>query len=157
MNLETKLRLQAYFDNELGDSESREIAALVERDPEARAVCAELGEIKSLLQSNELEFKLPESREFYWSKIERSIRQGEAKQPSKFLLHRYPWWVRIFAPAMGVALLFATTLSLIRLANPPSNLTYLHEIETPLKGMSAMSFHSASANMTVVWVQSRVY
>lgn len=158
MNQETKLRLQAYLDNELSDSEAPEIAALVERDSEARALSAALREVKALLQDNEPEFKLPESREFFWSKIERSIRQEEAvEKPGNSSAHQQSWWMRFFAPATGVAVLLVTAISLVRLVNAPSDLTYLHEIETPLEDTSAMSFYSASAGMTVVWVQSRVY
>lgn len=81
MNQETKLRVQAYFDREVNERESQEIAALVEQDAEARAVCAELQEIRAILKNNEPEHKVPESREFYWSKIERAIQPRTAPRP----------------------------------------------------------------------------
>lgn len=157
MNQETKLRVQAYLDNEASESESRHVAALVDHDPEARALCAELGEIRTILRHNELELKLPESREFYWSKIERAIRDQAVPAPTEKLTGRYPWWVRVFAPAAGVAFLFVAALSVLKMTHGPSDVTYLHEIETPLPDTTSMSFYSASEGMTVVWVQSRVY
>lgn len=157
MNQETKLRVQAYLDNEVSESESRQVAALVGQDPEAQAICAELGEIRTILRNNEPEFKLPESREFYWSKIERAIRDQAAPAPAMKLTSRYPWWVRVFAPAAGAAFLFVAALTVLKMTHGPSDLTFLHEIETPLPDTTSMSFYSASEGMTVVWVQSRVY
>jgi negative regulator of sigma E activity len=157
MNQETKLRVQAYLDRETNERESREIAALVEQDTEARAVCAELQEIRAILRSNEPEHKVPESREFYWSKIERAIQPRTAVRSEQAFLRGPRWWARFFAPAVGAAFLFVAALSIVKLTHGPSELTYLHEIETPLPETTSMSFYSASEGMTVVWVQSRVY
>ncbi len=157
MNQETKLRVQACLDHEVSQRESREIAALLDQDPEARAISAQLGEIRTLLRNHEPEFKLPESREFYWSKIERAIREQAVPAPAKKSVGRYPWWVRVFAPAAGAAFLFFAAMSVVKMAHGPSELSFLHEIETPLPDTTSMSFYSASEGMTVVWVQSRVY
>lgn len=155
INQESKLKLQAHLDNELSGGELRKVAAWLDQDAEARALYAELRDVKSIVQGNELEVALPESREFYWSKIERSIRaQPVQREPQRFL-PGYPWWVRIFAPALGVAILLVAALSLVRLGTTPTTVSYLHEIETPLEDTSAISFHSQAAGMTVVWVQSQ--
>jgi anti-sigma factor RsiW len=153
---EAKLKLQAYVDNELSNRESLEIAARVERDPEARALCAELKEIRTLLACDELEVKLPESREFYWSKIEREILRGSAQAAEPVPSGRY-WWTRFFAPAVGFAVLLITTLLVLRPHPMASRLSELHEIESPLDDTSTISFHSQSAGMTVVWVQTDGY
>lgn len=158
INKETKLRLQAHLDNELSDRETREMAAWLDREPEARALYNELNNIKHLLVNNEPEAKLPESREFYWSKIERTIRQESAKAPaSGAATGRFPWWVRVFAPALGVVVLLVSALSVVKFGTGPQTVRYLHEVETPLEETSAISFRSQSAGMTVVWVETQVY
>jgi anti-sigma factor RsiW len=155
-NEEHSLKLQAHLDGELQGAESRALSAEIASDAELRAMYEELSSIKGLLlQTGELEVKVPESREFYWSKIERSIQSQSATVLHRPLLAGYPWWFRIFAPAAGVALLCTATVSIVKMAQAPSALTYLHEIETPLEDTSAISFHSPSAGMTVVWVQSQ--
>lgn len=155
INLETKLKLQAYLDQELSDPDSREMAEWLERDPEARALCAELEGTKALLEAGEVELKLPESREFYWSKIERAIGREAAAPSVREPSAGRAWWVRFLAPVAGAAVVLATGLAIVKLATAPTAMSYLHEIETPLEDTSAISFHSQSPAMTVVWVQSQ--
>jgi len=154
MNQESKLKLQAYLDDELSGRELRKVTAWLEDDADARALRAELQGIKNVLRANEPELALPESREFYWSKVERAIRQAPREPAVSGFLTGYPQWFRIFATAVATALLLVAAVSVLRLATAPSTLTYMHEIETPLEDMSAISFHSQSAGMTVVWVQT---
>jgi anti-sigma factor RsiW len=155
INEESKLKLQAHLDNELSGAELRKVAAWLDQDAEARVLYAKLHDVKSIVRGNELEVHLPESRDFYWSKIERAIRQAPVQPAPQSFLSGYPWWVRIFAPALGVAMLLVAGLTLVKLGTAPTTLSYLHEIETPLEDTSAISFHSQAAGMTVVWVQSQ--
>jgi anti-sigma factor RsiW len=156
INQETKYKLQACLDNELGAAESRKTAAWLEQDAEARALFAELSEVKSLLAGNELEISVPEPREFYWSKIERALRSEPGRRGGSLArLRGYPWWVRLLAPAVGVGILLIAGVSLVKLPTTPTTVSYLHEIETPLKNTSTISFYSQSAGMTVVWVENQ--
>lgn len=157
MNQDSKLKLQAHFDHELSAKESAEIALWLDRDAEARNLFTELTDLRKVLAAGELECKVPESREFYWSKIQRAIRDSDQPQPVSESAPGYSWWMRLVAPALGVAVLLMTALSLVKLTNNSSRLTHLHQIETPLEDTSAISFHSQSAGMTVVWVQTDVY
>lgn len=159
MNPEIQLKLQAYLDNELGDAEAREMASLLESDPDAQTLSAELQAVRTLLNGNELEAKLPESREFYWSKIDRAIQQtSDLREASaREVRARVPWWVKVFAPALGLAAVLVAVFSLGRFSNAPVKSSYLHEIETPLDDTGAISFHSQTAGMTVVWVQTQPY
>jgi anti-sigma factor RsiW len=157
MNQEAKLKLQAYLDQESSEAEARAMATWLDQDPEAKGLAAELREVRAVLAGNELEVKLPESREFYWSKIERAIRANEQEREAKATVSSYPWWLRVLAPAVGVAVLMLTALTLLKVNTAPSRLGYLHEIETPLEDTSSISFHSQSAGMTVVWVQTQAY
>src|SRR5881296_2996806 len=78
INHETELKLQAYLDGELSPGEAKTVADLLRRDAGAQALYQELRIAKSLLAENELERKLPESGEFYWSKIRRQIEREES-------------------------------------------------------------------------------
>src|SRR5207245_5067319 len=83
MNHETELKLQAYLDGELPAGQIRSIAELLEQDADARSLTDELKATRTLLVGNELEFKLPEGREFYWSKIRRQIEREAQAQPEE--------------------------------------------------------------------------
>jgi anti-sigma factor RsiW len=157
INRDTQLKLQAYVDHELSQRESEECAVWLARDPEARALCSELDEVKTLLCGNELEFKLPESREFYWFKIHRAISQEPAHKPAVSFFSKYRQWFLRIAPATGLVVLLVSAISVIKLSNAPSSMSYLHEIEMPLEDTSAISFYSQSAGMTVVWVKTDIY
>jgi anti-sigma factor RsiW len=156
IDLETKLKLQAYVDHELSDREARDISARLDRDAEARALCAELTQLRTLVAAHELEVRLPESREFYWSKIQREILRSAA-QGVRSNPVRQPWWTRLLAPAAGLTVLLVTALVFIRPHTAASRLSLLHEIESPREDTSTISFHSQSAGMTVVWVQTEGY
>src|SRR5215472_9549975 len=82
MDMENQLKLQAFLDGELPESEAREMANLVARDKEAAALLAELRNTRQALAGFEAVMPLPESREFFWSKVQREIERQEAKQPA---------------------------------------------------------------------------
>ncbi len=154
INHEKELKVQAHLDQELSSGEAKQVAQWLEADPAAKAVRAELEAVRRLMRVGEVEVKLPESREFYWSKIERAIQSQTTQAARTANRAPRPWWWRVLAPAMGGLALLAAVLSLVRSSSTGSSLAYLHEIETPLEDTSAISFHSQSAGMTVVWVQS---
>ena len=77
INHETELKLQAYLDGELSSGEAKAVEDLSTHDADARALFEELKLTKSVLAENELEVRLPESRGFYWSKIQRQIEREE--------------------------------------------------------------------------------
>lgn len=156
MNQDLELKLQAFLDHELEDGKAREVADLISRDPEAAALYAELNETAQLVKTNELAVKCPDTREFYWSQIERGI-QRESPREGATRRGAHSWWARLVAPALGAALLFGGGLFLLKLSSSPGTLSYLQEIDTPLDETSAISFHSQSAGMTVVWVQNKAF
>ena len=78
MNVELGIKLQAHLDGELTGRDAQQVAALLESDVEARALFNELQQTRTVLKGNEPEFRLPESREFFWSKIEREIGRIES-------------------------------------------------------------------------------
>ena len=156
MKQELQLKLQAYLDGELSSADARAVAALLDREPGARALFQELSGTKSLLAGNEPELKVPESREFYWSKIVGEIQRQEAAGAVAATKGATLGWLRWLAPAGALAVL-ALTLTLTLRSPSPRGWVALaegHEIETPLEETSSFTFRSESAGMTVVWVDT---
>ena len=150
MNPEFQLQLQAYFDGELTGREAREIETALATDAEARALLAELTHTQGALAAFEAELKLPETREFHWSKIRREIlrqEQGEPVRPTPL-----PAWRRWLTPAGAFAavaiagLLGAHQMGWLRggAASP--------QIETYLADSGAMTYRDELERTTVVWL-----
>jgi anti-sigma factor RsiW len=155
MNTEIILKLQAYLDEELTAEEARQVSAWLASDAEAQAVCRHLRDTKALLAGNELPVKVPETQEFYWSKIQREITRLEAAsdhEPPPVLAR---WWMRLAVPLAGVAVLVLLLLMLVKPLSESGALAgSFHEIETQIEEANAISFHSQAAGMTVVWIDS---
>jgi anti-sigma factor RsiW len=146
MNEEQQLKLQAFLDGELSEDEARTTAAWVARDAEATALLGELRNTRKALADFEPGVKLPESREFYWSKIEREIQRLEpAPQPV-----RRPslasWLGRLLVPAGAIAALIIVGLVAIRPpgANPST--------DASLADAGAFTYRDQAAGLTVVWL-----
>src|SRR5688500_5789467 len=103
MKPDLELKLQAYLDGELPDREAREVAAALVSDTEAQQLLAELKTTTSVLRENEPQLTVPESREFYWSKIERAIECGQP-EPAQPLMAVWFALRRVIAPVAGLAL-----------------------------------------------------
>ncbi len=156
MNENTELKIQALLDGELDSSERGSIETLLRHDPAARASYDALRATRALLRDAEPDHPLPESVDFHWSKIRRQI---ESSSPEREAPARRPasWsslWLRLAVPGLA-----ALVVALV-LARPPWQARikaayHPHEVESPLQEMNAITFHSESANMTVVWVQKQ--
>lgn len=151
---DTALQVQAYLDGELSSAEARHIEELLEQNPGLRALSKELSHVGACLKEHELAVPVPESREFYWSKISREI-QRTAPSPSAPAGPRIAWWLRFGLP-LGATALLAGLLVLRSTVGGPSSqyLAIGHEIETPLTDMDSITFRSEAARMTVVWVDA---
>src|SRR5947207_11114128 len=111
MDYDSQLKLQAYLDGELPEGEAREIANWLARDKEAVALHAELRNTRKALVGFETGVALPESREFFWSKIEREIQRQEQPQPEPAQwLAFFAWLQKFRAPASAVAAVFLVLL-----------------------------------------------
>ena len=150
MTEEQQLKLQAFLDKELPEKEAREVAAWVARDAEAKDLLAELGNTGKALENFEPGLKVPESREFYWSKIQREIRRLEparapAKSVSTFTILR-----RILVPLGGVAALaIAGVIAFQQLGGhgaPPA------QVNAMLADVGAFTYRDQAQGMTVIWL-----
>lgn len=152
MNEEQQLKLQAYLDGELPEPERRRVAAWLANDAAAAALSAELRNTRQAFGHFDAGLKLPESREFYWSKIQREIRRRElsasATQPSR-------WWARVLrrwlAPALTVtALLTVATVGLeLGLWRTPAKGP---ETEMTVADAGAFTYQDFANGTTLVWV-----
>jgi anti-sigma factor RsiW len=160
MNSDTQLKVQAYLDNELSPGEARKVAGLISSDREAQELYSLLRATRELLVPNEPEIKIEESRDFYWSKIQRQVESAQrepAPQPVR------PLWIRLLAPLAGTAALFALLLSVM---NPATRVVDtstetlasrpIHgEVEDLAPDVSSVTFRSEQDGVTVVWLSSR--
>jgi anti-sigma factor RsiW len=153
MDYKTQLKLQAWLDGELPEAEAREVAARVARDREGAALAEQLRNTRQALAGFEADVRLPESREFFWSKIARDIQRLEiprpkpAPQDSPFALFR-----RWLVPASAVALVVIAGLLLTRPAVPPGSRTTGEEVETALADAGVFTYRDFSAGTTLVWL-----
>ncbi|SRR6266478_5044717 len=151
MDFETELKLQAYLDGELPEAEARDVARLLAHDQEAVLLLGELRNTRQALKGSEAIVQLPESREFYWSKISREIQRLERPQPVE---QKRPFIFRLqrfLVPVTG-ALAVAVFLGITLFGNSG---TALGETELSTEDMGAITFRSESEGMTTVWLYDR--
>lgn len=154
MNDETKIKVQAYLDGELSGRDATEVSELLNQDAGAKAFFAELQFVKTALRGNELEIKMPESREFFWSKIRRDIERNEKAAETKSV---FSWWKPVYVRfATGFAMLCALLMvSFIAFNNgTPAKFT-TGEVEGNGEEMGVITYHSDADRMTVVYLFDR--
>jgi len=147
MKHKLELKIQAWLDGELPERENRRIGLWIARDEEAGGLASDLGRVKQAMLRNESVRTLPETREFYWSKIERQIQRESAPGRSAGL----PWlarWRHWLAPATAVAVLAGALVLEFRQGHTAT----FDEITATGEGMEAVTFHDQSAHMTAVWL-----
>lgn len=153
MNLDQTLQLQSYLDGELSSGESRQVTELLAKDAEARAIFEELKMTRTALAGNELEIKLPESRDFYFSKIKRQIEAEERRaQPVRSSV-QMPLLARLARYILPVGGLAAAAAALMFIERSPSNASYVPGEGESSGEMAAYTYRSQSDRMTVVWLQ----
>jgi anti-sigma factor RsiW len=151
MDYDAQLKLQALLDGELPEAEASEVTHWLARDTEAAALRDELRNTGEALAGFEAGIQLPESREFFWSKVQREIERLKtpavkaAPAPLSALLRRF------LIPASAIAALLVAGVVLTRPIGP-SGLTPAAEIETALADSGAFTYRDYSAGTTLVWL-----
>lgn len=143
--MNTELQLQALLDGELDAREVRGIEALLAQDAQSAALMQELKWTKGALVGIEAEVALPETREFFWSKVERAI-AIEEKQAATVPAER-SWWLKFLYPATGLAAMVA-----VMLVVSGGRTTDGADTESVPEDVNAISFRSESEKMSVVYV-----
>jgi len=162
MNQEQQLKLQAFLDGELPGREAREILAWSQRDREAAALLAELRNTRQALAKSEPHLSLPESRDFFWSKIEREIQRLEphpvaAPEPSVLTALRRWLFPMVAVSALVLAAVIAHFNAPI--LAPTAGVTTVADadapnVETTLANSDATTYRDASEGTTLVWFSS---
>ncbi|WCJ59208.1 hypothetical protein NXS98_16040 [Fontisphaera persica] len=151
---QAQLKVQAYLDGELPDTEARQVEAWLAQDAELRGLLSELRATRDALRDNEPEVKLPVPHALYWSGIERAIAQAEAArpQPQPTAAQRWLAWLqRYLAPAAAVAAVALLAIGVGRfLADNPAR--HYVEIINYSTDVHVSSFRVPSEKMFVVWL-----
>jgi anti-sigma factor RsiW len=150
MTEEQQLRLQAFLDAELPEKDAREIAAWLAGDAEATRLAGELRNTRKALANFELEWRVPESREFYWSKIKREMErsapaQAPAQSVSLFTLLR-----RVLVPLGAVAVL--ALAGILTLHQVGARAGHPVPVNAILADAGAFTYRDEAQGMTVVWL-----
>jgi hypothetical protein len=120
----------------------------LETDPAAAALLAELQSTRRALMGFDEQIKLPESREFYWSKIRRAIQPQALPAPEPGPV---PLWLarlrRLLVPAAGLAL-----LAIIGILATQSSSVGSSSIETAFSDPGALTYHDYTSGTTLVWL-----
>jgi len=170
MNMTKQMDVQAYLDGELSEARRREVERLLETDEESRELFVRLSALRELVRANEPASCLPESREFYWSKLERTL--GGPAMAGGRAAGGSPWWLKIFAPAAAMAATIAVVLHFNQPAplpiasSQPSPAEALgvktaakpiqraNNIEMREQEMKTITFHHQKEGVMVVWLSS---
>ena len=159
MRHEDELKLQAYLDEELSGRKSQAVADWLAKDQDAQALLVELRNTSAALEGNEPLIPTPDSREFYWSKIQREIRRLETAPESGtlpfFVWLKRKYWVPVGALAILILLALGATQLFDWSGLPP----YPHitrQVESPSEEMGSMTFRSEADRVTIVWLYDRI-
>jgi len=137
------LDLQAYVDGELGADRRAEVERLLkDADAESRQLVDGLRQIAQLVRENEPAATVPDSREFYWSQIQRRIAAEESRGSRAKVASNAIRWLRWIAPALGVAAV-AVVLTL-----PKKDLS-----GQGFADATTMTFHSDADGLTIHWIE----
>ena len=154
---ELLLKVQALHDGELPPAEAARVRARLAEDPAATALLGHLEAVRSALRHYEAECTLPESREFFWSKVRRDILRaspGAAREQAR--APAWGFWLRYFVPAGAVALLALALVFGLRPAGisprGPAVAMGLVAVETALLDTRAVTYRDEDAGVTLVWL-----
>ena len=154
MNLDQQLKLQAFLDGELPEREAREILAWTQSDAGAAALLSELKHTRQAITQSEPHLVLPESREFYWSKIQREIGRLEPRKASGSTNSIFGLLGRFLLPASALAALAIALIVAYPHFRPTAQTTVANasEVETSLADADAITYRDEQENTTLIWL-----
>jgi len=157
MDHASQLKLQAFLDGELPEKEARDMAGRLAREPDAAALLAELRHTRQALKGFESDIRLPETREFFWSKIQRDIARLERAEPAaRASVPMLAWWRRMLVPASAFAALALMVVVAARQWELPvgfgGGARSTPVLETALDDSGAFTYRDQQAGVTLVWL-----
>jgi anti-sigma factor RsiW len=151
MDYNAQLKLQAFLDGELPAAEASQVTNWVAGDREAAALLEELRNTREALAGFEAGMQLPESREFFWSKVRREIQRLERPALESTPAPVFAVLRRFLVPAFALALVVVVGGVLVRQAGPIGGMAS-PEIETALADAGAFTYRDYAAGTTLVWL-----
>ena len=149
MTEEQQLKLQAFLDGELSEDDTREVAAWLAGDADATALLGELRNTRQALANFEPALKLPESREFYWSKIQREIQRLEPAEAPARPVSVFALLGRILVPVGAVTALVILGLFAFQHNSPGTRSVGMKAM---LADAGAFTYRDQAQGMTVIWL-----
>ncbi|MCU0771210.1 MAG: hypothetical protein MUE94_05490 [Verrucomicrobia bacterium] len=143
------LKVQAFVDGELPEPEQAGIAALIARDADVAALVKELKQTRQALAGYDEAVALPESREFYWSRIQRELARFPREQPEPVRGSLGALLLRWLLPATCVAALVA--VGFLFLQSPWSaggEVTW----QAANDNVNAFTYRDYEEGLTVMWL-----
>jgi len=158
MNHEQQLKLQSFLDGELPEREAREILSWTQRDSAAAGLLAELRNTRAAMTQADPHLSLPESREFFWSKIEREIQRREPVAASTPEISIFTVLRRWLLPAVAVCTIVIAGL-IAHFNVPKTAVETVADADTPAvettqANSDATTYRDASEGTTLVWFSS---
>ena len=146
MKDELELKLQAWLDGELSAAEAEQMQRLAASNSEAGRVLAELRLVKNAFAQGEPKMAFPETREFYWSKIQRQIRREASPAPAP-VLSWSGYARRWLAPVAGVGAVAAALLLALDQSAPQ---IILNQVSGASSDMNVSTFRDKRAGLNFV-------
>lgn len=153
-DMEAQFKLQAYADGELSPAEAREVEAWLGNDAQARATVTSLQNTTAALKSYESGLRLPESREFFWSKVRRGIESQEAAARPAQEKSGASWATilrRFLLPAGAVAAVAIATVMSTRDASLLAS-SETSTMEAAFSTPGTLTYRDFSTRTTLVWL-----
>lgn len=154
MTDEQQLKLQAFLDGELPESDSQEMAAWLADDADATALLGELKNTRNALKEFEAPeaVKLPESREFYWSKIKREIERTAPEPVAVPKASSFAWFRRVMMPLGTMAALALVAIVTMHMSSGSRHPMPMSANVMLGSDASAFTYRDDAQDMTVVWL-----
>lgn len=151
MKQDLQLKLQAYLDDELPSGETKGFADFIAQNPDASALLAELTHTRSALAGFEAEIKVPETREFYWSKIARDIQRPDRSISEPAPEFIFAFLRRLAIPSAVLATLFLGLL-VIRPQLGVGHRFSVAETDTAQVDAGTFTYRDFASGTTLVWL-----
>lgn len=145
---DTQLNIQSWLDGELPESDARKIKDLVTRDQDAAALLNELRQTKQSLATFEAGIALPESADFYWSKIRRDIERLAPAEVQSVPVSFFAALSRLLVPASAVALVAIVGVIAALQSEGASGVG----AETALADSGSFTYRDYASGTTLVWL-----
>jgi anti-sigma factor RsiW len=143
------LKVQAFVDGELPETEQGAIAALIARDADVAGLVKELKQTRQALAGFDGPMPLPESREFYWSRIQREIARFPREESEAGRVSVLAVLLRWCLPATCVGALVAAGFLFLRSPwGAGDQVTW----QAAQDNISAFTYRDYEEGMTVMWL-----